>query len=287
MTLLPAEILSPAHPRVKAVASLNQKKAREEQKTLLVEGRFPIEEAIRAGCRVTALYRLTESPLPEALAAGTSVFTVSEAAMRKMATTESPPPCLATVETPPTASLEALPVGDVLLLALDEIRDPGNAGTLIRSAAAFGVQALILTPRTVDCYSPKVIRASAGLAFRLPIHLAPSLEALAATLAVRKASLLLTRGQDAPNAMNEATPTAHYRDASYRGCVAIALGNEGRGILQGEASDGALLSGAQWIRIPMAADVDSLNVAVCGSILMAEAAYQRATKTHSPERASE
>lgn len=264
-------LLSPAHPRVKAVAALAQKKARDEAQLLLVEGRFPIEEALRAGLRPSALYTLERTPPPANWPASAPVFRASEAAMGKMATTDSPPPHLATFTAPARASLETA-MGDrwggaPLLLALDEIRDPGNIGALMRSAAAFGVDAVLATPRTAECLSPKVIRASAGLVFRLcviPVEM--SLPALLTTLSQRGVSIRLTRG-----AGSDGPPPAHYREVSYRGACAIALGNEGRGLDADDESP----PGSVWTTIPMATGVDSLNVAMCGAILLAEAADQR------------
>lgn len=276
----PPVLLSPTHPRVKAVAALAQKKMREAEHTLLVEGRFPIEEAFRAGLTLTALYRLAGAPSESqpaiALGGKYPVFEVSEAAMRKMATTDSPPPCLATVQMPRLQTLDDVPRGEALLLVLDGVRDPGNAGTLIRSAVAFGARAILTTPGTVDGYSPKVIRASAGLVFRLPLMaLGLSLEALADALLARGAQVLLTRGEAGkPDGDDADTTPQSYRQVAYAGETAIVLGNEGRGI--GMMPAATTLPGVRWISIAMAEGVDSLNVGVCGSILLAEAAHQRA-----------
>ncbi len=250
----------PTQQLIKDVAALKQKKAREELGLVLVEGRHPIEEAWRAGLRLKYWFaqpgpveRLPQEKLPPA-------YTVNEQQMGKMASTTSAPPCLAVFEQP---AVNRKIAGD-LILVLDGIQDPGNLGTLIRSAIAFGVDAIALTPDSVEPLNPKVIRASAGLCFAIPLVVIER-ESLLAQFGQEQRTLFVTTGQ--PGACS-------YREACYANSTAIVLGNEGRGV-----SD--LFLGhptAQNLTIPMCSQVESLNVGISGSIILAEAAAQRSSK---------
>jgi TrmH family RNA methyltransferase len=251
-------MIAPSLALIKETAALRQKKGRDESGLILVEGRHPIEEAMRAGLRMKSIFLLpTHAGHLPAERHPMTPYLVDEKTMRRFCTTDSPPPCLATFERP-------IPPGHFqgsLALVLDGIQDPGNLGTLIRSAIAFGVDGVILTGDMVEPYNPKVIRASAGLVFTLPVF----------SVAHTALSGLL----DAPDWKIYAT-TGHvgalnYREADYTGRCAIVLGNEGRGITGNLFPDGA----AHALTIPMSAAVESLNVAISGSIVLAEASAQR------------
>ncbi len=251
----------PSQQLMKDTAALQQKKWRDAEGLLLVEGRHPIEEAHKAGLTLRHWFMLTDAPA-ESLPKGSlpkPPFQINPQQMGKLATTASVPPCLAVYEAPPQQnSPQAL--GDFLVV-LDGVQDPGNVGTLIRSALAFGADALILTNDSADPYNPKVIRASAGLVFALPIiTLSPN--ALLAQLQQQGHAILATTGH---------ADSSPYRQANFRGRCALVLGNEGRGVSE------AFLAHPQAHRltIPMHAAVESLNVGISGSIVLAEAAAQR------------
>jgi TrmH family RNA methyltransferase len=243
---------------IKEVAALRQKKGRDESGLILVEGRHPIEEAIRAGLKLKYAFVLPTHPghLPGEAYSQTACI-VDEKTMRRFCTTDSPPPCLAIFERP-------MPPGHfhgALALVLDSIQDPGNLGTLIRSAIAFGVDGVILTGDWVEPYSPMVIRASAGLVFMLPVF-GVEQTALSGLLSAEDWKIYATTGQ---------AQAMHYREVDYTGRCAIVLGNEGRGI-----SDNLFPNReVQALTIPMAAVVESLNVAISGSVIMAEASVRR------------
>jgi TrmH family RNA methyltransferase len=245
---------------IQSVAALKQKKFREETGRLLVEARHPIEEAVRAGLTLRELFFLKDAPadsLPKVHLPQPPMVT-DEAAMARMASTSSPPPCLAVFDAPQASQR----VRGSLALVLDGLQDPGNLGTLIRSAVAFGFETVILTENSAEPYSPKVIRSSAGLVFALTV-IETSCAALADLLPPSGWKVFTTSGQ--PQAQS-------YREVDYAGPCAIVLGNEGRGV---SAAMTAMPS-VQPITIPMAAGVESLNVAVSGSVIMAEvAAYRR------------
>lgn len=261
---------TPGQEQVKSVAALRQKKFREQAGLILVEGRHPVEEALRAGLKLRDIFALPDHPggMPADVLPVEPYF-IHEKTMARMATTDSPPPCLAVFERPePVCELPSAVHGsseDILVLILDHLQDPGNLGTLIRSAIAFGVDAIVLVGDCAEFLGPKVIRASAGLVFAVPVlQVKPA--ALSSLLGKRNWKVYAATGD------RQALP---YRKVSYTGACALVLGNEGRGISE------ALLSGLppvqrfEQLTIQMNHAVESLNVAVSGSVILAEAADSR------------
>jgi TrmH family RNA methyltransferase len=140
-----------------------------------------------------------------------------------------------------------------LVIVADQLADPGNAGTIIRSAEAAGAHGVIMTPGSVDPYNPKVVRASAGSLFRVPV-----LEATIESLTnFRRLGTSSHRGDV-------------YTDPVYHGRVALVVGNEAHGL-----ADDAVID--QWITIPHAGPAESLNVAMAATVLLFEVARQRST----------
>jgi TrmH family RNA methyltransferase len=256
---------APSHQLIKDVAALKQKKFRDERGLILVEGRHPIEEALQAGLSMREAFVLADQPpgsLPNAVWPNAPMV-VDETTMARMGSTSSAPPCLAVFEKPkPVTRVQ----GDFVLL-LDSLQDPGNLGTLIRSAVAFGADSVVLAGDSVEPTNPKVIRASAGLIFALPV-LACKHDVLPEIFPAGDWTVYTTTG--AP----EALP---YRAADYSGRCVIALGNEGRGVSPGLFANRPV----RTLTIPMDTRVESLNVAVSGSIILAEAAARR--KAEFPE----
>lgn len=260
---MPVTIESPQNPLVKTVSALNQAKVRQETGWILVEGRHPIEEALAAGLVLRHLFCK-----PEATGhfVGQPVTPVTESVMRKMASTETPPPCMAVFEQP-TSKPEVLWVQrPSLLLVLDRLQDPGNVGTILRTAMAFGATGVVTTLETVDVYSPKVIRSSAGLVFSLPLwESGLTLEALWESV-IRPRSL--------PGYCTSGHPEhGDYRQFSYREDCVIILGNEGQGVApEFFRANAQSITG---VRIPMNSKVESLNVSICAGVLLAEVMAQR------------
>lgn len=172
------------------------------------------------------------------------MFELADGILERVASTETPQPLLAIVQTRDVA----LPAHASLVLVADRLGDPGNAGTIIRSAEAVGADAVVLTPGSVDPYNPKVVRASAGSLFRVPV--------VAATLddvPLRRLGTSSHHGDD-------------YTAVDLRGPVALVIGNEAHGLGDDAAVDG-------WLTIPSA--VESLNAAMAATLLLFEAARQR------------
>jgi len=177
------------------------------------------------------------------------VYELAPNVIERVASTESPQPLLAVVQQRRTG----LPAEVDFVMAADRLADPGNAGTIIRSAEAAGAQAVAFTPGSVDPYNPKVVRSSAGSLFRVPVVEATFDELRAAGLEVMATSS--HRG------------TA-YTEAVLVGPIAIVVGNEARGVPDDARVD-------QWITIPHAGTTESLNVAMAATVLAFEVARQR------------
>lgn len=184
---------------------------------------------------------------------------VSEAIMESISDVESPQGVAAIVHLPYT-SLETLPVGSSVMVIAHRLRDPGNMGTLIRTAEAAGAGSLIATPETVDPFNIKSLRAAMGSAFRLPIVVNARLRDIARICSEK--SILMVAAQSGAE--------TRYTDFDWTRPVALLLGQEAEG-LDKEAS--ALVQ--HRVSIPMRQGVDSLNVASAGAVLLFEAARQR------------
>ena len=232
--------------------------ARRKEGLFLAEGLNAVEAA--AGCAgIVDVFvdPASDLALPESLAV--PPLKVSTAVMKALTDSASPQGVAAIVQTPDT-SLARLPERASLVLVLAEVRDPGNAGTLIRSALGAGADAVVFTSGSVDPFGPKTVRSAAGALFAIPIVQA-DLGEVTTMLKGRGFSLLGTEAE------------AHaVHDVALTGPVALVLGNEAWGLPPAAKS---LLDGL--VGIPMPGPAESLNVAVAGSILLFEAARQRAS----------
>ena len=182
---------------------------------------------------------------------------LSKSLFRTLALTENPQGVLALVE-PPVHQEADLFAPPPLLLILDGVQDPGNAGTLARAAEAFGATGAVFLTGTVSPWNPKTLRASAGSLFRLPLRMGlgagEALEILHRRGVTVRATL--PEGGRAP------------ADLDWRGPVALVIGSEGKGVSE------PFRASAEAVHIPTRA-VESLNAAVAGAILLYEAARQR------------
>ena len=144
---------------LKWVCDLQIKKKRQEEKAFVVEGKKSIEAFLAAGYQPKAIYGTTNST-------AFSVETVNEPAMKRMSSLKNPSPFLAVFPIPATM---ALPTQERLLV-VDQLIDPGNLGTIIRLCDWFGINHLLCSPQTVDCYNPKVVQATMGSLSRVKVH---------------------------------------------------------------------------------------------------------------------
>ena len=237
---------------------MGRAKERREANAFVVEGVRLVEEAFSAGWKFQfALYSdgLSErggNLLDQLKANSVEVDEVAGDLLQKLSDTETPQGILAVVE------FSQLPITNNLNFVLipDQIRDPGNLGTLLRTAAATGVQAILFPPETTDAFSPKVLRAGMGAHFRLPIH----------SLSWEK---IKTKTENMDIYIADMDGSSCW-DTDLRRPLALVIGGEAEG-----ASDEARRLASQIISIPMAGNVESLNAGVAGSVLMFEVVRQR------------
>ena len=249
---------------------------RSAQDRVGIEGPHLLEEALRAGLRVTTIF-VAQGPnrdlerLLDALRVPpeTEILQLPAKLLDSALATETPQPIAALVE-PPDWSwphiLDARRKGATLILVLAGIQDPGNLGTILRSAEAFGADGVVSLPGTVSAWNPKAVRASAGSVFRVPLLTVSERECLEE---LREAGVKILA-----TTVHAAQP-AELVDLA--GPVALVIGNEGNGV----ADDLAAKADAR-ITIPCPGPVESLNAAVAASVLLYEAARQRAASSGGP-----
>jgi RNA methyltransferase, TrmH family len=225
---------------------------------IAVEGLHLVQEAAKSGLRLhTVFVRSGSEGLLEHVAVGEAeVLIVAEDAFLSAALTEHPQGIAALVETP-EFSLQAMLSTTPLVVIAAGLQDPGNLGTLMRSAEAFGATGMILLPGTVSPWNAKALRASSGSAFRLPVVALTAEDAFAALQAhgVRTFAAVARGGES---------------EADLRGPSALLLGNEGSGL----PADLMAQADAR-VTIPFSKTVESLNAAIAGSVLLYEAMRQR------------
>lgn len=251
--------------RVKRLRALLRARAeRAETGLLVVEGTRAIEEAFDAGATVEALYAAPEASrrcpglLERAAEAGVVVEWLAEGVAERVSDTVTPQPLFA-VAASPVIDLRSLAADD-LLVVLVGVREPGNAGTLVRSAEAAGASAVVFCRGSVDPSAPKVVRAAAGALFHLPVVRGEDPREVLDVLAERGVRRLATSARS-----GEAYDLVDWGERS-----ALVLGNEARGLPAelDEALDG-------WVTIPHEGRSGSINVAMAGSVVLFEAARQR------------
>jgi TrmH family RNA methyltransferase len=253
-------ITSKANEHIRLIRLLQeQRKIRERERLFVAEGTRLVEEAAAAGPRARIILhdgRLgprERSAVNRLAAAGGQVLEAAPDVLRRCSDTSTPPGLMAVLEWPD------LPFPDPLGWAVvaDGISNPGNLGSLMRTADAFGVPALILAPGCVDAFNPKVVRGAMGAHLRLPVRMldwsgiGSLLDGFSVWLA-------------------EAREGRPVEDVNWRGPAALVLGGEAAG--PGERAR-SLAQGS--VRIPMQGKVESLNAAVAGGILLYEISRRR------------
>jgi len=238
------------------IERLKTRKGRIREGLVLVEGIRATLTAIDGGAAIRFAVtspRINERADGAELAARlralhVDVRQIADEELARLSDTEHPQGALMVCEER-TTTLDALPVGRWLVL--DAVQDPGNAGALLRAAAAFGVDGVVALDGTVDLWSPKAVRASAGLAFHVPVARAPASSLLARCARTGIAILVAdAAGED-------------VRVVERPEAFALVMGNEGSGVrtVVMEAAD-------QRVAVPMQGEAESLNVGTAGSILL-------------------
>ena len=185
---------------------------------------------------------------------------LSDAVFKSVSETQTPQGIMAIVRQQSAELSDLLAAKDPLLLFLENIQDPGNLGTMMRTAEGAGVTGVIMSRDTVDIYNPKTIRSTMGSLYRMPFVYVDDL--CQALLQAEKAKIHVFAAH--------LQGSVCYTDRNYRGASGLLIGNEGNGLTTAAAA-----CACANIRIPMAGQVESLNAAAAAAILMYEAARQR------------
>lgn len=256
-------ITSNQNSKIKLVrALLGRTKERREAGSFVAEGVRLVEEAAKGDWRFEiVLYDETlsergRSQVEGLRLKGVDVEEVSASVMKSLSDTESPQGILAVLK------FSQSPISNYLnfILIADQIRDPGNLGALLRSAAASGVQAVLIPPETTDAFAPKVLRSGMGAHFKLPVH-----------------SMNWDEIEKTASGLN-----VYVADMDGQSCwetdltkpVALIVGSEAEGV-----SESAQKLAKGRISIPMSGETESLNAGVAGSVLMFEVMRQRAVSS--------
>ncbi|MCI6011251.1 MAG: RNA methyltransferase [Firmicutes bacterium] len=255
------EITSKDNKIVKLCEQLAARKYRDRLGLYLIEGENLLEEAVQEGAAVeTVLIRRDCRKIPPGLEDRT--YILGDGLFRKLSLTDTSQGSLAIVKKPEVSRKALLEQGAAgNFVVLDRLQDPGNIGTIIRTADAAGYGLVAVMKGTADVFSPKVVRAAAGSLFRVPVVFMNDYDELVTF--VRAAGVKL--------AATCFDTDRYYYEEDLRENVALIIGNEGNGISP------ELIGRADIkIKIPMAGSIESLNAAVAAAVLMYETVRQRA-----------
>lgn len=259
-------ISSPRNARVRAVAELRKRRAREAQGRFVGEGGWVLRMALDAGVTPLEVLFAPELLSPReirligmARGKGATLVQVSEPALRRVSFRDDPEGILTVFSAMPTGLDRILVKEPPLILIVETIEKPGNLGSMLRTACAAGVDAVVVCDPQTDVFGPGVVRASLGTLFSMPMAVCESPRAI---------EWLRSMGVS----IVAATPRGEKDlwNTDLRGGLAIAIGNEHRGLssLWMEASDLA-------VRIPMTEAINSLNATMAAGVLLYEAVRQR------------
>lgn len=256
----PEIVTSPGNQVAKLIRSLGQRRRRDQLRQAVVEGDRAVADALAAGAVPVAIvlregYEPATPPIATAVGERPDLIRHFDTALfESCSDTLHPQGVMAVVQMPDPVAIR---VDATLILLLDGIRDPGNMGTLLRSAAAAGADAVVIGPGSVDAWNPKAIRAGMGAQFRVPI--------------VGLADLSDGWADSFPRrAIAEAGAARTYDEMDWREATLLIVGSEA----DGPSETGRSLANL-GIRIPMTGGIESLNAAVAGSVILFEIARQR------------
>ncbi len=258
-------ITSKDNPLIKEAASLKEKKYRDGLGMFLVEGPNLVRELMEFGGRPRFIFLKAgagDEAQQLALKAEklTAVYEIPEGLFSKVATDNTPQGIIAAANKPEwTMDRFFEETKDRNILVLDRLQDPGNTGTLIRTAEALGFGGIIFVKGTADPFQPKVVRAAAGSVLRMPMLFLES--------GKDAAVILKAKGKKLYAAFMEGSVS--IQDADLKANAAVVIGNEGNGVSQ------ELAEASEKLFIPMDGKTESLNAAIAGTIIMYESKRQR------------
>ena len=259
-------ISSLSNPKVKQIVQWHGSAARRrEAEIFLTEGFKMFEEAPEEAVRevyvtAEALEKIGQRPLLREKLERIGRETVTEEVFRKMSDAQTPQGILCGVERPAFRLEQLLDAPAPLFVVLEDLQDPGNLGTIVRTGEGAGVTGIIMSDKTVDIYNPKTIRATMGSIYRVPFVYAQDLPGAVRRMREKGISVYAARLDG----------ETYYDSFCFQKGTAFLIGNEGRGL------SGELTSCAEsLLKIPMEGHVESLNAAVSAALLMYEAHRQR------------
>jgi TrmH family RNA methyltransferase len=258
--------LTTGNTRVKDARRLSRRSVRTERRLFLADGPKAVEGALAAGCVVEVFATATASQrYPALVAAAAKASLVDDRALSSISDSVTPAGIVAVcsfLDVPLESALASARRGSSLLAICADVRDPGNAGTLVRTADALGTDAVVLAGHSVDAYNPKTVRASVGSLFHLPLALEP--DPVRAVRAAQESGLVVVAADgDGELALGDATEV-------LAGPVAWLFGNEAWG-LPAELAAAA----DHRVRIPIRGRAESLNLATAAAICLHESSRTR------------
>ena len=254
-------ITSTSNPQVKNLQLLKKKSgARNEQNVFLVEGMKMYQEAPRGKIKKVYISKSLYQEKGQAFLQGIETEVLDDHVFLAASDTKTPQGLLCVVEQFHYLLEDMLQKKNPHLLLLENLQDPGNVGTIMRTAEGAGADGIILSRTSVDLYHPKTIRSTMGSIYRMPFLYVNRLEEI----------LPILKKQGIRTYAAHLQGKNCYDQEDYRKGCAFFIGNEGNGL-----SEGLSRKADAWIRIPMQGKLESLNAAIAASILMYEACRQR------------
>lgn len=258
-------ISSTSNSQIKNIIQLQKKaKVRNEQGAFVIEGIKMFEESLDCGLLIKAY--VSESFYNDKVGHDPDYFrrfqyeVVQDAVLKEASDTLTPQGIMAIVKKPVYMLETILQDAHVNLMLLEDLRDPGNLGTIVRTAEGAGVTGIIISKESVDMYNPKVIRSTMGAIYRMPFVY---VDDFLLTLKMLKENHITIYAA-------HLMATKYYDKITYPDKTAILIGNEANGI-----SDEVAKEASQYIKIPMSGKVESLNAAIAAAILMYEIYRQK------------
>lgn len=264
-------ITSSNNPVIKEIKALKSRKIREKKKLFFIEGIRIVEEAFNEEADIVTLFLSEQFMVKDEATIFLNMieerklayYIVSEKLFKEISDTETPQGIMAIIRIK-EAKLDEIINQDSSLIILDKIQDPGNIGTIIRTADAAGFDGIIISKGCVDVYNPKVVRSTMGSIFRMPFYYSEKFEDTINVIKNRGIKLIAAHLKGDKN----------YFEFDLTGGTAIIIGNEANGI-----SDDIAALADSLVLIPMIGRTESLNASVAASLLIYEVLRQKILKS--------
>ncbi len=270
-------VTSSSNSAIKELQSLKLKKHREDKKLFFIEGSRFVEEALNEEAEILKVFlsqgfldkKGSETLVEKIKSRVISAFVLSDKLFEDIADTTTPQGIMAVVKQPQCSLENVLHGKENFIVILDSIQDPGNLGTIIRTADAAGVTGLLLSKGCVDLYNPKVLRSTMGSVFRVPVCLSGN---VAEDIAFLKSKGIFVCVSHLEGASDYFDLSAGGKYGNVFADIALVVGNEGSGV-----SEEVAVLGDMLLKIPMIGRTESLNASVAAGLLMYEVVRRRLT----------